>query len=132
MPSPPPVPGVRASTVCALHCVNGWPEIEGHPIAPMPALSCMALVVVDSLIPKRTKWELKGVTMSKPVSLRADRTNQAVVEEGRFVLDPDAIDRHAAELEKYAHRHQDGPQAARSQAAELRRLAAELRRDGAA
>ncbi|MDP1632500.1 MAG: hypothetical protein Q8L66_13875 [Caulobacter sp.] len=70
--------------------------------------------------------------MFKPVSLRADRTNQADVEEGQFVLDPEAIDRHAAELESRAHRHQDGPQAARTQAAELRRLAAELRRDGAA
>ncbi|MDO9472012.1 MAG: hypothetical protein Q7J28_03080 [Caulobacter sp.] len=72
------------------------------------------------------------MTMFKPVSLRADRTNQAEVEEGRFVLDPDTIDRHAAELEKFAHRHQDGPEVARSQAAELRGLAAELRRDGAA
>ena len=70
--------------------------------------------------------------MLKPNTLRAVQLARAEVEEYRFVVDPDAIDRLAAGLEKGYLVHEDGPEVARQQAADLRRMAAEIRQSRAA
>lgn len=70
--------------------------------------------------------------MLKPVSPRAVRLARTEVEEYRFVIDPDAIDRLAAGLEKGYLLHEDGPEVAKQQAADLRRMAAEIRQSRAA
>lgn len=70
--------------------------------------------------------------MFKPESLRAVRLARTEVEEYRFVIDPDAIDRLAAGLEKGYLVHEDGPEVAKQQAAELRRTATEIRQSRAA
>lgn len=66
--------------------------------------------------------------MLKPEPLRAVRLARTEVEEYQYVIDPDAIDRLAAGLEKDYILHEDGPEMAHKQAADLRRMAAELRR----
>lgn len=70
--------------------------------------------------------------MLKPESLRAVQLARTEVEEYRFAIDPDAIDRLAAGLEKGYLVHEDGPEVAKQQAADLRRLAAEIRQSRAA
>ena len=70
--------------------------------------------------------------MLKPESVRAVRLARTEVEEYRFVIDPDAIDRLAAGLEKGYLVHEDGPDVAKQQAADLRRMAAEIRKSRAA
>jgi hypothetical protein len=54
------------------------------------------------------------------------------VDEYQYVIDPEAIDRLAAGLEKGYLVHEDGPEVARARAADLRRMAAELRQGRAA
>lgn len=63
----------------------------------------------------------------QPETLRAVHLARTEVEEYQFVIDPDAIDRLAAGLEKGYLLHEDGPEVALRQAADLRRMAAELR-----
>ncbi len=70
--------------------------------------------------------------MFKPESLRAVRLARTEVDEYRFAIDPDAIDRLAAGLEKGYLVHEDGPEVAKQQAADLRRMAAEIRQSRAA
>jgi len=70
--------------------------------------------------------------MLKSESLRAVRLARTEVEEYRFVIDPDAIDRLAAGLEKGYLVHEDGADVAKEQAADLRRMAAEIRQTRAA
>ena len=72
------------------------------------------------------------MAMLKPNPLRAVQLARAEVKEYRFALDPDAIDRLAAGLEKGYLVHEDGPEVARQQAADLRRMAAEIRQSRAA
>jgi len=69
--------------------------------------------------------------MLKPNTLRAVQLARADVEEYRFVVDPDAIDRLAAGLEKGYLVHEDGPEVAQQQAADLRRMAVEIRQSRA-
>ncbi len=70
--------------------------------------------------------------MLKPESVRAVRLVRTEVEEYQFAIDPDAIDRLAAGLEKGYLLHEDGPEVAKQQAADLRRVAAEIRQSRAA
>lgn len=70
--------------------------------------------------------------MLKPEHLRAVRLARTEVEEYRLVIDPDAIDRLAAGLEKGYLVHEDGPEVAKQQATDLRRMAAEIRQSRAA
>lgn len=70
--------------------------------------------------------------MFKKATSRIVRLARTEVEEYRYVIDPDAIDRLAAGLEKGYLVHEDGPEAALQQAADLRRMAAELRQSRAA
>ncbi len=65
--------------------------------------------------------------MSKSVSPRTVLLARTEVDEYRFVIDPDAIDRLAAGLEKGYLVHEDGPAVAKQQAADLRRMASEIR-----
>lgn len=68
---------------------------------------------------------------SRPMSVKetplAVRLARSEVEEYQYVIDPDAIDRLAAGLERGYILHEDGPDAAQQQANELRRMAAEIR-----
>jgi hypothetical protein len=70
--------------------------------------------------------------MPKNEGLRAVRLDRSEVEEYRYMIDPDAIDRMAAGLEKGYLVHEDGPEIAMQQAADLRRMSAELRQGRAA
>ena len=70
--------------------------------------------------------------MLKPEPLRAVRLARTEVEEYQFAIDPDAIDRLAAGLEKGYLLHEDGPDVAKQQAADLRRMASEIRQSRAA
>ena len=70
--------------------------------------------------------------MLKPEPLRAVRLARTEVEEYQFAIDPDAIDRLAAGLEKGYLLHEDGPEVAKQHAADLRRMAAEIHQSRAA
>lgn len=68
----------------------------------------------------------------KPAPPRTVQLARTDFEEYRYVIDPDALDRLAAGLEKGYLVHEDGPHVAREQAADLRRMASEIRRGRAA